>query len=291
MRIEDNIALIESRLLCAAIWGDTKCIYNRSLRFTGFVYSDIDKVGRAFIEYCVSRILGIYRLPQCGYDNYLNTYCFFYSLDEKEVIEACEELKGVMAHVQKNILSLSGIVNEGKVTVVRCLASFQVQMAAPQLKNPNLQEIEIPVNIISSYSYDGNTNTNYPSPGRRDHSKHINIKEKVPIDRIILWDRFVGNGRQTCSYVKSMYDCEHEVLVADTGITGIRKLPRSCFYYSDGLPDEGEWSGRIDFGSNKAVHAGLYKKRPCEYEDYITRFCINSNIKRMEKEKSSLEGM
>ena len=61
MRIEENVALIESRLLHAAIWGDTRCIFEKNQRFTGYVYSDIDHLGKVFIEYCISRILGIFR--------------------------------------------------------------------------------------------------------------------------------------------------------------------------------------------------------------------------------------
>lgn len=33
MRIENGIAFVENPLLCAAIWGDTNCIYNGKPKF------------------------------------------------------------------------------------------------------------------------------------------------------------------------------------------------------------------------------------------------------------------
>ena len=64
MRIEKDVALIDNPLLRAAIWGDQSCLY-KSVKFTGYVQASIDKIGKAFIEYCIARALGIYRLPNC----------------------------------------------------------------------------------------------------------------------------------------------------------------------------------------------------------------------------------
>ena len=63
MRIEEDVALIDNPLLRAAIWGDKSCLY-KSVKFTGYVQASIDKIGKAFIEYCIARALGIYRLPK-----------------------------------------------------------------------------------------------------------------------------------------------------------------------------------------------------------------------------------
>lgn len=65
MRIVKNIALIDNRILCNAIWGDTSCWMPRP-PFKGYIQASADLVGRAFIEYCISRVFGIFRLPQCG---------------------------------------------------------------------------------------------------------------------------------------------------------------------------------------------------------------------------------
>lgn len=70
MRIENGIAFVENPLLCAAIWGDTNCIYNGKPKFTGYLNANADRIGRAFIEYCIARVMKIFRLPMCGYDSY-----------------------------------------------------------------------------------------------------------------------------------------------------------------------------------------------------------------------------
>ncbi|HCI24064.1 MAG TPA: hypothetical protein DFK11_06050 [Lachnospiraceae bacterium] len=84
MRIEKDVALIDNPLLRAAIWGDQSCLY-KSVKFTGYVQASIDKIGKAFIEYCIARALGIYRLPNCGYDYYTDTSVLFNSLPEEDI--------------------------------------------------------------------------------------------------------------------------------------------------------------------------------------------------------------
>lgn len=233
MRIEDDIALIENPLLCSAIWGDYKCLYS-DCKMTGYVEANIDCVGKAFIEYCLARILGIFRLPNCGYDNYTDTSTLFKTLPEKDVNDACKEMEKVIKHVQKKLLESGRIIN-GKISVVRCLSRYQLPDVVPQLHDELCQNVLFPVSIFSSYSYDGNVNEVYPS-GRTDTGKHINIKEDVFIEDIVLWDQYVGNGREECIYCRSMYDDERELWVVDRSLTGMKELPRECFIYSDGLP-------------------------------------------------------
>ena len=50
MRVEDNIALIENPLLCAAIWGDFSCIHQRGPKFSGYVNANADKACSGAIE-------------------------------------------------------------------------------------------------------------------------------------------------------------------------------------------------------------------------------------------------
>lgn len=283
MRVEGDIILIENQLLCAAIWGDTSCI-NLKPQFTGYVQANVDKAGRAFIEYCIARVYGIFRLPKCGYDNYINSKIEYYTLKEEDISDACKELEAVINHVQSK-LNLSGKVKDDKISVVRCLSAFQVPMVTSQLIDKNINEIEFPVSIFSSYSYDGDISQNYPS-GRENYEKHINIKEDISVEQIILWDKYVGNGQMKCPYVKSMFDSECELWVIDKGISGMRKLPRSSFYYTNGLPEErSNYRTRSDFGIDEPVHNGAYKKRPCEYKDWITKTCIKKNLRKMQKEE------
>ena len=186
-------------------------------------------------------------------------------------------------HVQGQ-LKRNGMVNDGKVTVVRCLSAYQVPVVSKQLKDESVKNIEFPVSILSSYSYDGNLNQSYPAYGRRDYERHINIKEDVAVEYIVLWDAFVGNGLEHCAYAKSMFDCEKELWVVDRSITGMKTLSRTSFYYNNGIPEERDtYIRKEEFGCDVAIHADLYKKRPCEFEDIFTKMCINRNVKKIKE--------
>lgn len=290
MRIENNVALIENRLLHDAIWGDVDCIQNNTSRFTGYINANVDMAGRAFIEYCIAKVLGIFRLPQCGYDSYSRgNYNYRYAeLDETMVSEACKEMEMVMEHVQKQVQK-KALVKDDKVSVVRCLSDFQVNTVARQLQE-NKTEIAFPVNIFSSYSYDGNINQIYPS-GRMDDGTHINIREEVAVEDIILWDEFVGDGFRHCLYERSMHDEERELWVVDRSITGIKKLDKSCFHCKDGIPSiRGESSSRGVFGRDKPVYTRK-PVRPCECDDILTKYVMKRNIKKIQKEESIINGI
>ena len=258
MRIEKDVALIDNPLLRAAIWGDQSCLY-KSVKFTGYVQASIDKIGKAFIEYCIARALGIYRLPNCGYDYYTDTSVLFNSLPEEDINAACEEMEQVIKHVQKK-LNESKLVKNGKISVVRCLSHYQLEDATEQLLDESCRSVTFPVSILSSYSYDGNENEIYPS-GRTETGQHINIREDVSVSDIVLWDQYVGDGGRECIYCKSMYDEERELWVVDRSINGMKTLPRECFLYSDGLPDTNRISRFRSFGKDSPLCSGLYQKR------------------------------
>ena len=81
-----------------------------------------------------------------------------------------------------------------------------------------------------------------------------------------------------------MYDSERELWVVDTSITGMRKLPRSCFYYNDGLPnDKNNYYIKNDFGWDEPLHSDSFKRRPCEM-GRITNFIIERNLKKIKDE-------
>lgn len=97
----------------------------------------------------------------------------------------------------------------------------------------------------------------------------------------------MGNGRITCSYVKSMFDDEKELWVVDRSITGVKKLPKFCFYCTAGIPEESKvWERKkqLDFGKDKKLYQKRQIKRPCENEDCLTRFCMDRNMKKNEKD-------
>ena len=68
-------------------------------------------------------------------------------------------------------------------------------------------------------------------------------------------------------------------------------MPRDSFYYTDGLPDLDNSAisrSRSEFGKDVGLHSGLYKRRPCEYDDLFTKLVINRNIKRIQLEERSI---
>ncbi len=281
MRIEGDVAFIENRILCNAIWGDYSCT-NPVPDFTGYVQANTDPIGRAFIEYCIARVLGIYRLPQCGYDNYTYGWCKYDTLPPDEVEEACVEMEKVINHVQTNLRTSPKVVN-GKISVVRCLSNFQMMEVAQQLADDTINEIEFPISILSSYSYDGDITTVYPRSAD-SYGRHINIRESVPLEDIVYWDRYVGNGRRGCAYLKTMNLGENELWVADRSINGRRKLKRDSFSYVNGLPN---YSGKYcnhRYGKDTSIYRRPNISRPCEYNG-LTRHIIKWNMKRMEKDK------
>ena len=81
-----------------------------------------------------------------------------------------------------------------------------------------------------------------------------------------------------------MYDEERELWVVDRSINGMKTLPRECFLYSDGLPDINRISRFRSFGKDSPLCSGLYQKRPCEYEDFLTKIVMKKNKAKLEAE-------
>ena len=81
-----------------------------------------------------------------------------------------------------------------------------------------------------------------------------------------------------------MYDEERELWVVDRSINGMKTLPRECFLYSDGLPDTNRISRFRSFGKDSPLCSGLYQKRPCEYEDFLTKRVMKKNKAKLEAE-------
>lgn len=289
MRIKNGIAFVENPLLCSAIWGDTSCRYNDNLKFTGYLNANADGIGRAFIEYCIARVMKIFRLPMCGYDNYSTWSCSYDLLDEEMVSDACDEMSAIIKHVQESLSQLKS-VHDGKVEVVRCLSKFQYYKVAEQLKDHSIDEIVYPVSVFSSYSYDGDINQNYPSGRADSYENHINIKEDISVKDIVFWDKFVENGRKECNYMKAMYNGERELWVVDKSVTGLRRLPRSCFYINgqpvDKFKSKINSSIKKEKNIDKAIYSGTFIKRPCEFNDFFTRHCMKRNLRRINHDES-----
>lgn len=274
----DEKFLLENELLHDAIWGEADC----KLGFTGYVYSDKKNLGRAFIEYCICRIFNIHRLPGCGYDRYNEGEYKFYDLEEDEVTAACNELKALYDFTQEK-LSHSKRVENGKIELVRSLRNFERDAIIQQLEEEN-EYIEIPVNVFTSYAHDGNMSTNYP---HEDMDMPINIKEKVDIKDILLWDSYVEYKTKNCDYLFEMGDCENEVWVMDRRITGWKTIPRSQMVY-DKLPRRSSRYTRqkkdLRMDNTSVMELKSNYSRPCMNDDWFTKKVMAKNIKDLEKQ-------
>lgn len=276
---------ITNKLIYDAIWGEDCCHH---LGFSGYVYSDNNYIGRAFLEYCICRVFNIHKLPGCGYDRYHGNDWFFAKLPEKDVIDACDEIKRLYDYTQ-NRLQNSGRVINGKVELVRCLRGFEKNEVVNQLKNENMNKILLPVNTFTSYAHD-NVLSNYSG----EYCNHqMNIRVNVNVEDILLWDSYVSYySRGECKYLMYMGDCEAEVFVINREINGWKELDRSCFIY-ESLPEiQGFISSaptlehEIRLNNSPVCSKGYV--RPCEEEDFLTKYVMKRNITKRKKEDYNL---
>lgn len=152
------------------------------------------------------------------------------------------------------------------------------------MEDQSIDEIVYPVSIFSSYSYGGDINQNYPSGRVDSYKNHINIKENISVKNIIFWDKFVGNGCKECNYVQALYNGEMELWVVDKSVTGMRRLPRYCFYFNGQIADGFQSkinSSKKEKNIDKALYSGTYEIRPCEYDDCLTSYCMKRNLRRI----------
>ena len=276
---------IKNDLLYDAMWGDNKC---KKLNFTGYVYSDGKNLGRAFIEYCICRIFGIHRLPGCGYDRFNENGSKFATLSQQEIEDACEELKALYDFTQKKLLESDRLV-DGRIELVRSLRDFEKREIVPQLQDEDMIDILLPVNIFTSYAHDGIL-ANYPG---ELHKYQMNIKEYVDVKDIILWDTYISFYKQnnSCDKLCYMRDSESEVFVINRSIDGWRNVHRDCFIY-DSLPKlKGFISSRpnrehdIRLSNLAAFEENCAYIRPCNEEDFITKWIMKRNMNKYRNPK------
>lgn len=271
---------IKNELLYSAIWGENHC---KRLGFTGYVYSDKRKLGRAFIEYCICKIFNIHRLPGCGYDRFNEHGYKFAMLSPQEIEDTCEEVKALYDFTQKKLLSSERLV-DGKIELVRSLRDFEKREIIPQLQDENKRDILLPVNVFTSYAHDGKLSS---YPGELGEYQ-INIKEWVDVKDILLWDSYVSYHAQndSCNQLCFMGDCEAEVFVINHSISGWRHVNRDCLIYGS-LPESRDYNPLISILehdirlSNSAVfEENCTYIRPCNEEDCITKWVMKRNMKK-----------
>lgn len=271
---------IKNDLLYSAIWGEDRC---KRINFTGYVYSDKKRLGRAFLEYCICRIFDIHRLPGCGYDRFNEGGCKFAILSQQELEDACEELRALYDFTQKRLLSSSRLV-EGKIELVRCLSDFEKREIISQLQDKDRRDILLPVNVFTSYAHDG-IRSSYPG---ELYKYQINLKEYVDVKNILLWDSYVSyyNHNDSCGKLCYMGDCEAEVFVINHSINGWRHVDRDCFVY-DSLPKlQSSISSKpilehdIRLSNSAVFEENCIYIKPCDEDDCITKWVMKRNMKK-----------
>lgn len=150
-----NTYKIQSPLLLTAIFGKTNCKHLLS-GCNGYLNCDYNNIGRGFIEFCISKIFNIHRIP--GFEQfYLKTGASleflkaYKGLCEEDINDACNEIKKIYDFTQSN---LTNSVKSNTISLRRHLNPFEEEYVAKQLENPSVESIELPINILNSYTYD-----------------------------------------------------------------------------------------------------------------------------------------
>jgi|GEM_PF-2274798 hypothetical protein len=273
-----NTYKIQSPLLLAAIFGKTNCKHLLS-GCNGYLYCDYNNIGRGFIEFCISKIFNIHRIP--GFEQfYLNTGASlellkaYKGLCEEDINDACNEIKKIYDFTQNN---LANSVKSETISLRRHLNPFEEEYVAKQLANPSVELIELPVNILNSYTYD-RTEFKYRS--------NIDIVREIDIKKILMVDEYIQDPFLCC---ESIRDDEREVWVIEENMFGLIKVNKNCFYVDKTLKlPKVENHQQYYFQTNKNDEKSLFYNKsdiiplPCEYGS-ITKLLIKRNKKKINK--------
>lgn len=278
----ENEYRVKSELLLEAMWGDNVC-HNRVMPdCVGYFNADSDRnsYGRGFLEFCVSRNFNIHRLP--GYEQYYiqDGTALRYkkengALSEAEVNEACKEIRELYDFTQRKLVS-DGIVNDGKVRLVRSLRTYEAREVAPQLKQGR-DIIEMPANIITSYSMEKHAS---------GYENIMYLTRQVSAEDILMVYKYLYHPEWTCA--SGLHGGEFEVWVIDRSIFGMVNLLKEDFELADGCSLESLCgANQLALNSNctsssifSFVDDGL---KPCEY-DTFTKKLIKRNMKKLQEQ-------
>lgn len=274
-----NTYKIQSPLLLTAIFGKTNCKHLLS-GCNGYLNCDYNNIGREFIEFCISKMFNIHRVP--GFEPfYLNdganlefSKAYNDGLCEDDINDACDEIKKIYDLTQNN---LANSVKSETISLRRHLNLFEEEHVAIQLANPSAELIELPVNILNSYTYD-RTEFKYRSK--------IDIVREIDIKKILMVDEYIQDPFLCC---ESIRDDEREVWVIEENMFGLIKVNKNCFYVDKTLKlPKVENHQQYYFQTNNSDEKSLFYNKsdiiplPCEY-DNITRLLIKRNKKKINK--------
>ena len=281
-----NEFVIENPLLRLAFFGGRYCRKSDEEIFcNGYFNSDVGDRGRNFIEYCVSSVLGVHRLPGCQNDQETLIPSYYFVCDEtlNLIEDAVSEMRELIRHTQYELQD-AGALKDGCLPVIRTLREFEIRALQPQLMAEN-DELYLPANIVTSYAYDlmkSGYNSGFSLNGE---CLNVWLRRDIPVEDIVFHDMCVshaldGGGRAPRG--------ESEVLVAERDIRGYHKIKATALSFSNGaetyLKSEmasgiGRFplSREMDFRRPKRNDLPL----PCELNGF-TKWIIQRNKKKIE---------
>jgi len=267
---------LKSELLLQSFWGGYMCKNGCLSQCNGYFNADNGDFGRGFIEYCVSRIFNIHRVP--GYEQYYlkdgswMQMCHEYgNLKESDINNACSELEQLYYFIQ-NELKKSKYVEDGKIQLVRSLRTHEIDFVTPQLCDSSNQKIKLPVNIINSYAHDGR---------HLGYGSKMSIARNIEVEKIIMFDECLYHPENVCA--NHIHGGEYEVWVIEENIFGYIELNRTCFIYEELNTNIRE---RFYNSRSYGINTSLYTdekgiKRPCEHNKF-TKWLIERNKREIE---------
>lgn len=269
-----NEFIFKNELLQQAMWGGSLCKNGYMQHCNGYFNADVCDYGRAFIEYCVSRMFNIHRVP--GHEAYYIQEGSRMKLNEEfgllkrdDIMDACTEFEKYYYFLQ-NELKDSAFVRDGKIKLVRSLRPFEIDIATPQLKEGK-EFITMPCNIINSYAHDNQLYC---------YGSTMSIVREVDIEKIVMYFKTLHHPSEVCCHIN--HGGEYEVWVMEDDMFGQVTIPKECFHYTELQEVRND---RIRYRYHKEEEGPLYTgnaidTRPCEWNKF-TKWIIKRNQQKI----------
>jgi len=265
--------MVNDPLLLQAIIGNSFCKHAPLKESAGYLFIDRDHIGRAFLEYCYSKIFNLHRFP--GYEN-------FYTKSAstcRKLIKAGEMTDDDINASIKQLKDLYGYTQEHlKQQGISELILYR------WLRVPEKSTIKQKGNHIKFYS---NTIMSFSYSPEHNYGTSLQIVKRVPIEKVLMLDYLTAYDSCVCD--KRVFKGEDEAWVLNDDKYGnidaeiYRKTDDTEFEQIDDssviLSNINRVSNATDCSIKDTI---MNPPKPCEI-GYLTKKLISRNASRIIK--------
>ena len=267
--MDDEKFVIKNEYLIQAMWGGN-IIDNCCFKYCrGYFNDDEKRLGRQFLEYCLSVVFGIHRLPGLGlgYSEDIRWAEINRCLDPVMISDACNELRELYAYTQERL-------KRKKIKTLnlkRALNPFEVESITQKPGQDDLVLVE--ANVISSYTCDHKI---YPC---RDY-----VVRDVGAENIVLYDRWITYPDRSCLFERK--DSEDELWVIETNVFGYTEVRKEDVHLLNQNIDEKIAHNRAfgylvdQYGQLNEPLLLKSQPKPCTF-NRLTEILVNRNAKKL----------